>query len=201
MKKKSFVYPIIFVAVITALYTFVLAYLNHSTAEKIEFLQDTELRRKILNVFDIPIASDDPDVIESVFNEHIHVDIASDPPIFYTTENGEIRGYAIPASGPGLWGKIDAYVGVSADYSKVFGLEFIAHSETPGLGGRISEPDFLEQFRDVDISNPVDNMYIIYRPAPGGNIDSISGATQTSKAVSDLLNAEIHEFIMGKGDD
>lgn len=200
MKKKSFIYPIIFMSAITAVFTFVLAYLNHSTADRIEFLQDTELRKKILYVFDIPVPSDAPEDIESVFNEYIQEDNSYDPPVFYTMENGEITGYAIPAEGSGLWGSIDAYIGISSDYTKILGLEFIQHSETPGLGGRISEPDFLEQFRGLDISSTVGEDYIVYNPAAGGNVDAIAGATLTSKSVSNLLNIDIHNFINERGD-
>lgn len=195
MKKKSFVYPIIFMSAITAVFTFVLAYLNYSTADKIEFLQDTELRKKILYVFDIPVTSNAPEDIQSVFNEYVQEDNSYDPPVFYTTENGEITGYAIPAEGAGLWGSIDAYIGISSDYTKILGLEFIQQSETPGLGGRISELDFLEQFRGLDISSTVGEDYIIYNPAAGGNVDAIAGATLTSKSVSTLLNIDIHNFI------
>lgn len=195
MKQKSFIYPIIFMSVITAIFTFILAYLNYSTAERIEFLQDTELRKKILYVFDIPVPSNDPEEIGTIFNEYISEDDSTEPPVFYTMENGEITGYAIPASGAGLWGSIDAYVGVSSDFTEIIGLEFIKHDETPGLGGRISEPEFLEQFRGLDISEPRENEYIIFNPAPGGNVDAITGATLTSKSVRDLLNIDIKSFV------
>ncbi|NLY45025.1 MAG: FMN-binding protein [Tissierella sp.] len=195
MKKKSFLYPIIFMSAITAIFTFVLAYLNYSTAERIDFLQDIELKKKILYVFDIPIPSDVPEEIDQVFNQFIEEDDSVEPPIFYTVENGEKTGYAIPASGPGLWGGIDAYVGISADFSTILGLEFISHEETPGLGGRISDMEFLEQFRDLDISNSSDRSYIVFRPASGGNVDAISGATLTSQSVRDLLNVDLEDFL------
>lgn len=195
MKKKSFIYPIIFMSVITAIFTFVLAYLNYSTAERVAFLQDNDLRQKILYVFDIPVASEDPEEIEEIFNEHIKEDNSIEPPVYYTEENGEISAYAIPIDGAGLWGSIDAYVGISSDFTKVIGLEFIKHEETPGLGGRISEPEFLNQFRELDISNPVGSEYVIFNPAPGGNLDAISGATLTSQAVRNMINADIHEFL------
>lgn len=194
MKKKSFIYPIIFMSAITAIFTFVLAYLNYSTAERIEFLEGNELRTKILYVFDIPLSSDDPELIEDVFNQYVKEDNSYDPPVYYTEENGEITAYAIPAGGPGLWGSIDAYIGISADFAEVLGLEFIKHSETPGLGGRISEPEFLNQFRNLDISSSAEE-YIIFNPAPGGNIDAIAGATLTSQSVRELLNLDINKFI------
>ena len=201
MKQKSFIYPIIFMSAITAVFVFVLAYLNFSTAERVEFLQDTDLRKKILYVFDIPTSSDDPVEIERVFNQYIEEDDSVEPSIYYISEDGEIDRYAIPIAGAGLWGSIDAYVGISADSTNIFGLEFIQHSETPGLGGRISEPEFLEQFREIDISNTSGQEYIVFRPAAGGNVDAISGATLTSQSVRNMLNEDIHDFIEGrKGD-
>ena len=50
--------------------------------------------------------------------------------------------------GPGLWGSIEGYVAISKDYSTILGLTFITQSETPGLGGRIGEEEYLSQFRD-----------------------------------------------------
>lgn len=195
MKKKSFLYPILFMSVITAIFTFVLAYLNFSTAERIELLQDTDLRKKILYVFDIPLDTSDPNEIEEIFSQNVKEDDTVDPAVFYTVKDGDITGYAVPVSGPGLWGTIEGYVGISADYSKVTGLEFTSHSETPGLGGRISDLEFLEQFRNIDISHANGSDYIVYNPAPGGNVDAISGATLTSKSVSILLNKDIDRFI------
>lgn len=194
-KKKSFIYPIIFMSIITAIYTFVLAFLNFSTADRIELLQDTDLRKKILYVFDIPLESDDPNLIEDLFNERVQVEEGTNPAVFYTMDQGQVTAYALPISGPGLWGSIDGYLAVTADYSKVLGLEFTAHSETPGLGGRISEAEFLEQFRDLDLGQVDGSDYIVYRPAPGGNVDAITGATLTSKSVSILINEDLDQFI------
>ena len=110
-------------------------------------------------------------------------------------ENGETQGYAFPATGPGLWGTINAYVGISEDYSELLGLEFIKQDETPGLGGRISEDWYKQQFRGIDLENSKDGNYIIYRPSSGGNVDAIAGATLTSKSVSKLVNEDMYEFI------
>lgn len=199
--KKSFSYPILFMAIITALFTFILAFLNYSTADKIAFLQDTELRKNILYIFDIDMPSDDPEDIDRVFNENIKEETIDGERVFVREENGEVTGYAIPVGGAGLWGSIEGYVGLSADYSEILGLDFTEHSETPGLGGRISEEDFKGQFRSLDISEIQDSSYIVYTPAPGGNVDAITGATLTSKSVSDFLNRDIYEFIQKrKGD-
>lgn len=197
--RKSAAYPVIFMALLTAVFTFVLSFLEYSTAEKIANLQEVELQQKILYVFDIDVPSTNPDDINKLFIENIKTEEVDGEKIFSKIENGEATGYAIPVGGSGLWGMIDAYVGISSDYKKILGIEFISHSETPGLGGRISEDGYKEQFRGIDISNVDDDNYIVYRPASGGNIDAIAGATLTSKSVSKFLNEDLYKFISEKG--
>lgn len=196
--KKSFAYPVFFMALLTAVFTFILSYLNYSTAEKVALLQETELRKKILYVFDISVPSESPDDIEAVFNENIEEEVVHNQRYFIAKENGEVKGYAFPVGGPGLWGSIEGYIGVSQDYNEILGIEFINHSETPGLGGRISEDIFKEQFRGLDISKGIGGNYIIYRPGSGGNVDAIAGATLTSQAVSKFMNVDIENFIKSR---
>lgn len=194
--KKSFSYPILFMAIITAVFTFILAFLNYSTADKIDFLQKTELREKILYVFDIPINSEDPEEIADIFNQNIREEDYKNQTIYYIEENGSPKAYAFPVSGSGLWGSIEGYVGISSDYDTIIGLDFTSHSETPGLGGRISEEEYKGQFRDLELKSQDD--YLIYKPSPGGNLDAITGATLTSKSVLNFLNEDIEEFIQSR---
>ena len=142
--KKSFAYPIIFMSLITSIYAFLLAFLDYSTAEQIEFLASADLQKKILYVFDIPLESEDPEKIDEQFKKSIEIKEIDDEKIYSLEENGEVQAYAYPVGGAGLWGSIEAYVGISADYSKIVGIDFISHSETPGLGGRIDEDWYKE---------------------------------------------------------
>lgn len=192
--KKSFGYPILFMAIVTALFTFVLAFLNYSTADKIKFNEKTELRKKILYVFDIETESGLPEEVEKIFNDRIEETKVEDDIIYTLKSQDEVVGYAFPVRGAGLWGSILGYVGISADYSEIIGLDFISHSETPGLGGRIEEDPYKEQFRGLKLTDS-SNDYIIYKPSSGGNVDAISGATLTSKSVSNFLNKDIENFI------
>ncbi|MCQ4924258.1 FMN-binding protein [Tissierella carlieri] len=194
--KKSFSFPIIFMIIITAFFTFILAFLNYSTADKIAFNQEIELSRKLLYTFNIEPLSENPDDINEAFMENIgSIPFGDDSMYVYYDENQEILGYAVPINGSGLWGSIEGYVGISADYSTILGLDFTSHSETPGLGGRISEDWYKEQFRGIDITGSQNGNYIIYKPAPEGNVDAIAGATLTSKSVSKFLNEDIDNFI------
>lgn len=191
MKNKSILYPVIFMTALTAITVLMLAFLNQSTLARVEANQRLELQRKILYVFDMydPATTSDEEVT-SVFSESVEEKADG---VYALKENGQEVAYAVPFDGPGLWGSIKGYIGVDADMQSVTGVEFIEQNETPGLGGRISEAPYKEQFRGVDISAASDN-YVINRPAPGGNIDAVTGATQTSTYVQNMINEDLKAF-------
>lgn len=189
--KKTFWYPIVFMAFLTAVFTFVLAFMEYSTASRVQANQDYELETKILYAFDIPIEDNSIEAVNELFEEKI----SKDGDIYEYKENGELKAYAFPVQGPGLWGSIEGYVAISKDYSTILGLTFITQSETPGLGGRIGEEEYLSQFRELDVSASSEGEYVVYKPSSGGNVDAIAGATLTSKSVAKLMNEDIHRFI------
>lgn len=193
--KKSFIFPIIFMVIITAFFTAILAFLNYSTADVIAFNQETELRKTILYVFNIESTSSEPEKIEEVFNKYISEETVNEQKVFVAKEGDNTIGYAFPIGGTALWGTVEGFAAVSEDFSELLGIDFVSHSETPGLGGRISEDWFKEQFRGLMLTNSNNGNYIVYKPAPGGNVDAIAGATLTSKSVSDFINKDIYEFI------
>lgn len=189
--KKTFWYPIVFMALLTAIFTFILAYMNFTTADRVAANEEFELQAKILYVFDIPIEEDSVEAVDELFSEKITLE----DDVFVYHEGESVEGYAFPVAGSGLWGSIVGYVGISEDYETMLGLTFTQQSETPGLGGRIEEEEFLSQFRGLDISESSEEEYVVYSPAPGGNVDAIAGATLTSKSVANFMNDDIHEFL------
>ena len=91
---------------------------------------------------------------------------------------GEIVGYASTVTVSGFGGPIEVTVGVDVNGTvtglKVGGSQF---AETAGLGAKAKEPAFTDQF--VGKSTPVTLKV---------DVDAISGATITSRAVTDGLN-------------
>ena len=91
-------------------------------------------------------------------------------------------------SGPGLWGEITAAVGMDRNLERLTGVDFLKQNETPGLGARIAESWFREQFRGK--RGPFTT--VAEGLAAGENqFDAITGATNTSNSVKDLLNGTI----------
>ncbi|MGI6441336.1 MAG: FMN-binding protein [Tissierellia bacterium] len=195
MSNKSFIKPVLFMAIVTVLFAGSLAAVNYITKDQIQFNQDAEQRRKILNVFDrLPEQQDDA-TIEQVFNDIIVEKTIDGKTGYALVENGEEVAYALEVAGSGLWGSIVGYLGLNSDFTETTGIDFVQQSETPGLGGRIDETPYKEQFRGIDITNAQNGNYLVNRPAPGGNIDAISGATQTSNSVINLVNEDLASFL------
>lgn len=66
-------------------------------------------------------------------------------PVYYCYIDGQTK-YVIPLNGKGLWGSIWGYIALNEDKNTVFGAYFSHASETAGLGARITEQSFQDQF-------------------------------------------------------
>jgi len=116
----------------------------------------------------------------------------------------EMVGYGLGISGVGFWARIDGVLAVEPDLNAIKGVRFLNHSETPGLGGRITTDEFLNAFAGLNVSEPASGGRFIYiggdkvsgatDPRYGRRVDAITGATGTSKAVEEFLNADIAAF-------
>ena len=104
-------------------------------------------------------------------------------PVFYMKDNSGVTGLAIEAPGHGGYGG-DVYImiGINLEKSSLIGMEIVRHSETPGVGSQIEKESFRKQWNGM----PVKESYALR--GSGGEIDAISGATYSSKAVLDGTN-------------
>lgn len=188
-KKKQILYPVVFMILITVAFTFLLSFINQITQPTIQDQEAVLIKKSVLYAFGIDLV--DKDEINNFFDERIQIDQVNDRNI-YTYRDKDLVGYAFDFAGKGLWGTISGHIAISPDHQEILGLNFISHQETPGLGGRIDESDFKDQFKSLkyDINN-----IIVLNKATGGNVDAISGATLTSLAVKDIINQALPEII------
>jgi Na+-transporting NADH:ubiquinone oxidoreductase subunit C len=183
--KSGYVYTIIFMLIVSAVFTLVLAGANELFLPKIEQNELLDERLAILYVFDIDQSGSADEVLDR-FDKYVAEKEMADIKLYeYKSESGSTEAYAVPFSGAGLWGIINGYMAVSPDLTKITGVVFTEHSETPGLGGRIDELAYREQFRGISINAETK---LAYGEDGGGRIDAITGATQTSNAVMKILN-------------
>ena len=82
-------------------------------------------------------------------------------------------------------------VGISAD-GTVNGIAFTELNETPGMGMRCGEPEFMSQFAGKNISSFT---LVKSGASADGEVDAISGATVTSTAVVNAVNAGVDFYL------
>ena len=100
-------------------------------------------------------------------------------------------GYTVKVSPKGYNGVVELVVGISVK-GKVEGIKIIAQSETPGLGANSVKPEFSGQFKGKAITPEL--VVVKTPPSKPNEIDAITGATITSKAVTLGVNEAIKVF-------
>ena len=106
----------------------------------------------------------------------------------YDADN-KLTGYAIPAEGPGFQDTIRLLYGYRPDTRTVDGMEVLDSRETPGLGDKIyKDAAFVANFKNLKIDPTIVAVKKGKKSAPN-EIDAITGATISSKAVVRIINA------------
>ncbi|MCD5401795.1 RnfABCDGE type electron transport complex subunit G [candidate division NPL-UPA2 bacterium] len=125
--------------------------------------------------------------------------------IIYRGLDGEGNpvGIALEVEGPGFQGKIRLMIGLDNQLERLLGIEVLDSLETPGLGGKIADQEFKDQFQGLAVRPKI--IYVRNRdpatPRRPGEIDAITGATISSAAVVDMINegiARVREQGSGK---
>ncbi len=100
---------------------------------------------------------------------------------YVATYNGEWVGTAFASPAKGFGGELLVMLGVTPD-NKLHKTKVLKHRETPGLGAKI-EKEFIDQFANRTLG--VGELKV---KNDGGDIDAITGATISSRAVCDAVN-------------
>jgi electron transport complex protein RnfG len=103
-------------------------------------------------------------------------------------ESGEFVGYAMPGAGPGFQDTIALLYGYLPREQKVVGMEILESRETPGLGDKIfKDAEWVAEFSDLAI---VPEIVAVKKgtSTQDNHVDSITGATISSKAVVRIIN-------------
>lgn len=109
-----------------------------------------------------------------------------------TNDEGKHVGWVVPGIGGGFADQIEVLIGLDAEADKITGLYILSQKETPGLGSKITEPAWLEQFSGKSTDTPV----AVKRgeSISGSDVQSITGATISSDSVATIVNDTIAEL-------
>ncbi len=113
--------------------------------------------------------------------------------------SGKTLGYVINVTDHnGYGGDVSFSLGIKND-GTLNGISFTTLNETAGLGQKAKEPKFSSQFTDKKVSGTLE--VVKTTPSSDNQIEAISGATITSRAVTGGANAALAYFnaVLGGG--
>ncbi len=158
-----------------------LAAVHGFTRESIEINRQRDLLRAVQNVLGL---EHPPEKVPPAREIDLGPDRGNRTATIYTVGDSEGRpvGRAVLAySDRGYGGRISVMVGVDDD-GAVRAVQILKHNETPGLGANITGQAFLSQF----VGRSPDN-FDFHVKKDGGDVDAITAATISSRAVSDAI--------------
>ena len=110
--------------------------------------------------------------------------------IYPWVEGGKVRRVALERSGRGGYGgDVVVMSAVDLESNRVYGVRVTQHKETPGVGTRAMEPSYLNKYVNRTVKED------IKLKKDGGQIDAITGATRSSRAVAEGVDRAAN-FVM-----
>ena len=191
--RENFAYSTIFTFVLAFALTLAPTWIYQVTESRVRLNQQGELAKATLNALGLD-ATDKP--VEA-FEEQFGKAPFEAAKLEETTVNGQ-KVKVMQFSGMGLWDRIEGVIAVNSEVSEIVGLSIIEQKETPGLGGRISEAEFQEQFEgekieaNIRMTASTGGAYSLDRD--NSAFDAVSGATLTSIAFAIIVNDAIKEL-------
>ncbi len=126
-----------------------------------------------------------PDADEfTVVEDPAVTEIESVVEAYEALQGGNTVGYAVKTTASGYGGDIEFIVAINVD-GTLAGMRVASHAETPGLGARIAEADFNSQFEGKSTGSELQL---------NTDVDAIAGATISSEAATNGVNAAIRAF-------
>lgn len=118
-------------------------------------------------------------------------------------DNGQFKGIAFQGSGKGYGDLLSLLFGYDPEQQKIVGFYVLESKETPGIGDKIEKDPFLSIMKTMDVAvndahTTLKNEIKTVKNGEKKNaweIDAITGATITSRAVGNILNTSSNKWV------
>lgn len=137
------------------------------------------------------------DDAQGLFDEFVRTEVREGVTVYTAEIDGHLVGYAFDVIGRGRHGPIRGIMAVKADRRTILGLRIYDQHETPGYGANVAGERWLGRFVGKVILAPgfaEPGMIIGGSGDLPNRVDAITGATYTSRAAAEMLNAAIRAF-------
>lgn len=172
MNAKEILIPTVSLFTICLIVTALLALTNHITAPMIEQLSIENAAKVSREV--LPAAESFTEVEGTTGSAGY-------------TADGVLCGYVFTEEVKGYGGALSVMVGIDTT-GTVTGVSVLEHNETPGLGANVTKEGFLEQY-EVAVTGE------LAVSKDGGTIDAVTGATISSRAVTQAVNNAYAQYL------
>lgn len=198
-------YPVLFMVLLSLIFVGILAAMYRFSEPKIKRQQREQYERAILGLCAEEIAqaagTTAPEIVKAYpqsFAQYISLLPEGTFPrkAFEAKYNGKTLSYVFDIMGKGLWGTMRALVATTPAADTILAFTVYDQMETPGLGARITESWFVDQFRRKALISSGEAVKFELIPekqkaASSNQINQVTGATITTNAVISMLRKEI----------
>jgi Na+-transporting NADH:ubiquinone oxidoreductase subunit C len=199
VNKKSPAYILLFMAAICIVCGIGVSIVNYATQGLLEKNAALHRNRVLCHAFQLKVDGTSAEAYQQAVDANLVASQIKDGATtrqMYTQITPGKQSLGFEFSGMGFWDRITGILVVTPDHWEVLNIQFLEQKETPGLGARIEEPWFTDQFKGLIIGwNSPEGHFIVVgaetNPDARNRVDAITGATQTSMALMQFLNAEL----------
>lgn len=191
LKDKGGLMPALVLVIICSITAALLSWTNVATAETIAFqkAQKDELTRGSILSEASHFEKIDLNEFVAKFPEYAEESAKSNGKsqllsLYKGVKEEATIGYIFEGAYRGYGGNVPVMVGITTD-GKVAKVKVLTNEETPGLGKKVEEEAFLNQFSNADAKKP---FAIGETKENEVRLDTVSGATISSKAVKETVN-------------
>ena len=188
-KKDTLINMFVALFVICVVSGGVLGVVYNATKEPIAAAENAKKTEAIKNVLPEFETLKDVTVKSAVSGEDAEIPFY----LAYDADNNFIGAAVETFTNKGFSGNISLMVGILAD-GTLKNISVLQHAETPGLGSKMSEPAFKDQFNDKRADS-----FNFKVKKDGGDVDAITAATISSRAFCDAVNRALSTFENNKG--
>ena len=186
-KESTFVNMLATLVIITFAASASLAFIYELTKEPIA---EARLAKK-LEAINFVVTDYDNNPVEDMYRIPV-IDGSDSLECYPARKEGQLVGTAIRSyTRKGYGGLIWIMVGISPD-GKIYETAVVEHKETPGLGTKMAEPKFKDQFRNIDPGK-----FNLQVKKDGGDVDAITAATISSRAFCEAVQLAYESFEEG----